>query len=123
MCSSGSRSGGPDISTEPSTAPETGSLTATPKECTPATTRARLSPNEQAVDSRSIARMPLIRSLPKDFSSAKLAAVLAAARQRSRREDDVAQAIRDGGHLWDLIGAEAAYRALGPEEIDAAWKP
>jgi 4-hydroxy-4-methyl-2-oxoglutarate aldolase len=51
------------------------------------------------------------------------AAVLAAARQRSRREDEVAQAIRDGAHLWDLIGAEAAYRALDPEEIDAAWKP
>ena len=54
---------------------------------------------------------------------AQAAEVLAKARQRCQREDDLAQAIGSGAHVWDLIGAEAAYRALDPQEVDAAWKP
>lgn len=48
-------------------------------------------------------------------------ATIARARQRTAREDDLARSIREGAHVWDLIGAEAAYRALDPEEIDGAW--
>ena len=48
-------------------------------------------------------------------------AVVGAARVRVEREDDIVQAIRDGAHMWDLIGAQQAYEQLGVTEIDAAW--
>ena len=48
---------------------------------------------------------------------------IARARERSKREDDIARSIREGAHVWDLIGAETAYRGLNPEEIDAPWAP
>lgn len=48
--------------------------------------------------------------------------VLAAARARLQREDDIASAIREGARLWDLIGAQRAYEQLGLTEIDATWE-
>lgn len=48
-------------------------------------------------------------------------AVLAAARARLEREDDIAQAIRGGAHAWDLIGTQQSYERLGITEVDAAW--
>ena len=46
---------------------------------------------------------------------------VAGARARLSREDTFADAIRNGGSPWELARIEDSYRALGINEIDAAY--
>lgn len=48
-------------------------------------------------------------------------AVVAAAKAKMRKEDEVAAALREGATVWDLSGAAAAYAKLGMVERDAAF--
>ncbi|WP_423458465.1 RraA family protein [Ottowia sp. VDI28] len=48
-------------------------------------------------------------------------AVVAAAKAKMRKEDEIAAAILDGQALFDLSGAAASYAALGIVERDAAF--
>ena len=49
------------------------------------------------------------------------ARVVAAAQAKMRREDEVAEAVRNGGSVWDLSGAAAIYARMEVQEIDAAF--
>ncbi|NML44665.1 RraA family protein [Ramlibacter sp. G-1-2-2] len=48
-------------------------------------------------------------------------AVVNAAKAKMRREDEIAAAMQEGGVLWDLSGAAAAYAKLGLVESDTAF--
>jgi 4-hydroxy-4-methyl-2-oxoglutarate aldolase len=52
---------------------------------------------------------------------ADAARVIAAAQAKMRREDEVAEKVRDGAAVWDLSGAAAIYAKMEIEEVDAAW--
>jgi 4-hydroxy-4-methyl-2-oxoglutarate aldolase len=47
--------------------------------------------------------------------------VVAAAQAKMRREDEVAEAVRNGGTVWDLSGAAASYGRLEIQELDRAF--
>jgi 4-hydroxy-4-methyl-2-oxoglutarate aldolase len=52
---------------------------------------------------------------------ADAARVIAAAQAKMRKEDEVAEKVRDGATVWDLSGAAAIYATMQIEEVDAAW--
>ena len=49
------------------------------------------------------------------------ARVIAAAQAKMRREDEVAEAVRNGGSVWELSGAAASYARMEVQEVDAAF--
>jgi 4-hydroxy-4-methyl-2-oxoglutarate aldolase len=49
------------------------------------------------------------------------ARVVAAAQAKMRREDEVAEAVRNGGSVWELSGAAAIYARMEVQEVDAAF--
>jgi 4-hydroxy-4-methyl-2-oxoglutarate aldolase len=49
------------------------------------------------------------------------ARVIAAAQAKMRKEDEVAEKVRDGAAVWDLSGAAAIYATLDIDEVDAAF--
>lgn len=49
------------------------------------------------------------------------ARVVTAAQAKMKREDEVAQKVRDGAAVWDLSGAAAIYAKMHIEEVDAAF--
>jgi 4-hydroxy-4-methyl-2-oxoglutarate aldolase len=52
---------------------------------------------------------------------ADAARVIAAAQAKMRREDELADAVRQGAAVWDLSGAAAIYAGMEIDEIDAAY--
>ena len=52
---------------------------------------------------------------------ADAARVVAAALAKMRKEDEVAEKVRNGAAVWDLSGAAAIYAKMDIEEVDAAW--
>ena len=48
------------------------------------------------------------------------ARVIAAAQGKMRKEDEAAEAVRGGAHVWNLSGAAAIYATMNIEEVDAA---
>jgi 4-hydroxy-4-methyl-2-oxoglutarate aldolase len=49
------------------------------------------------------------------------ARVIAAAQAKMRKEDGVAEAVREGAAVWDLSGAAAIYAKMEIAEVNAAW--
>jgi 4-hydroxy-4-methyl-2-oxoglutarate aldolase len=52
---------------------------------------------------------------------ADAAQVVAAAQEKMRREDEVAEKVHAGAAVWDLSGAAASYARLNIQELDAAF--
>lgn len=54
---------------------------------------------------------------------AEAAEVVARAKQRMAREQELLAAIQSGEHPWNFIGAAGYYAKLDVEEIDGPWRP
>ena len=52
---------------------------------------------------------------------AEAARVVAAAQAKMRKEDSMAEAVREGAAVWDLSGAAAIYAKMEIEEVNAAF--
>ena len=53
-------------------------------------------------------------------SRGSAAQVIAAAQAKMRKEDEAAEAVRQGAAVWDLSGAAAIYARMNIDEVDAA---
>jgi 4-hydroxy-4-methyl-2-oxoglutarate aldolase len=56
-------------------------------------------------------------AVPRDDAARVMAAALA----KMRKEDSVAEAVREGAAVWDLSGAAAIYAKMEIDEVDAAY--
>lgn len=52
---------------------------------------------------------------------AAAARFIAAAQAKMRKEDEVAEQVRNGAAVWDLSGAAAIYAKMEIEEVHGAW--